>query len=298
MGEEEEEEGDARAMGGGRKEAGVQTEENWEDREEDFFVTSEGVVDLVTRKKRPLGVLLPEMHSSFQTGGKLYVVGGLHNLSYLAEAFTVDLHGYRRPLPDMGGPRCKVSLCGVSGRVLAVGGELRGEALRVVECYCVATGKWVKAPGLQHARSAAGSVLLGSGRAFVFCGEGAASEGLLNSVEVLEQGGVRGGWRVLGEDLRVERTSNLAAVAWRGRVLVFGGSYKRQHMYCFDEEGRLVRALSHVQRVPGGQRIPGGMSQGAVVVRMGKVFAYGWRHHWWNPRWAVSVFSGNKWSSF
>ena len=67
-------------------------------------------------------------------------------------------------------PKCSLSLCGNSSRLIAVGG-FDGKALASVEEYSILSRKWRMMPNLNLPRFFPGSCLLESKVCFCFCGQ-------------------------------------------------------------------------------------------------------------------------------
>lgn len=96
---------------------------------------------------------------------------------------------------------------------------------------------------------------------------------------------------ILPLDDRVAKCSQLAAVSYSGKIVLFGGEdYTRCMMNILSEEGELEKDLS---RDP---LIPGGMCQGTFITQDKVIYAVGWRKLKEELRWRIASFNGAKWS--
>ena len=104
--------------------------------------------------------------------------------------------------------------------------------------------------------------------AFTFCGS-QGSHQLLNSIESIQVNS-EAEWRALPFDVKIANTFDIAAVSFKAKIVVFGGSsLNLKNLYIFSEEGELESDFSDSPQTPGS------MGWGTYAVVREKLYAAG-----------------------
>ena len=101
---------------------------------EELLIFKEGFYDLKKggRVLKAFDKDIPDNYASFQLNRKLHVCGGSFfkegGLNCLSSFFSINYLGKSEELADLPKPKCSLSLCGYSSRLISVGG-FDGKAL-------------------------------------------------------------------------------------------------------------------------------------------------------------------------
>jgi N-acetylneuraminic acid mutarotase len=170
-------------------------------------------------RSMPIGVNHP---ATVAHGGRLYVIGGytgdggLSAPTAAVQRYDPRTNRWTR-LRDMPTRRAALTAGVIDGRIYAAGGAAGGDALRTLEVFDIARGRWSTGPRMQVAREHLGGAVTG-GRLYVLAGR-AAGVGNLAVAESYDPRTRR--WRRL-PDMGTPR-GGIAAATVAGTIVVFGG---------------------------------------------------------------------------
>ena len=98
-------------------------------------------------------------------------------------------------------------------------------------------------------------------------------------------------WEVLSVLSGLPRTAQIAAVALKENIIVFGGPTNGPKITCIlNRDGLPLKDCS------GDKEIPGDMARGSYLVESGKIYAVSVKLGWILNRWELRSFNGKKWS--
>ena len=209
---------------------------------------------------------------------------------FLSDFYSVDYESHTHDLAPMKYKRASVSLSGLPTRLIAIGGKQEGGSTMVCEEYFVSLNQWHKLPSLPSPRSASGTILLKSRKAFSFCGN-VDFRMHLHHINYLQLD-VDTKWHFVFLDNKLAQTSQLAAVSvGEGRMLLFGGwSPTSKVTYMMSEGGEILEKFEE------DPHNPHTMCYHSYTAREGKVFTV-MRREVTEGEWksGVVTFEGKKW---